>query len=55
MTTGTVKWINERKGFGLIAPDGGGQHLFARFWTLPAGAPVQIGEGKAEGILLRRG
>ena len=36
MTTGTVKWINERKGFGLIAPDGGGQDLFARFWTLPA-------------------
>jgi CspA family cold shock protein len=36
MTTGTVKWIHERKGFGLIAPDGGGQDLFARFWTLPA-------------------
>jgi CspA family cold shock protein len=35
MRTGTVKWINERKGFGLIAPDSGGDDLFARFWALP--------------------
>ena len=37
MTTGTVKWINESKGFGLITPDSGGKDLFARFWMLPAG------------------
>jgi len=37
MTTGIVKWVNESKGFGLIAPDGGGKDLFARFWALPAG------------------
>jgi len=37
MTTGTVKWINDSKGFGLVTPDGGGKDLFARFWTLPAG------------------
>ena len=36
MTTGTVKWINDRKGFGLITPDSGGEDLFARFWALPA-------------------
>jgi CspA family cold shock protein len=33
MTTGTVRWINERKGFGLITPDSGGKDLFARFWA----------------------
>ena len=33
MTTGTVKWINERKGFGLVTPDSGGKDLFARFWA----------------------
>lgn len=37
MTTGTVKWINDSKGFGLVTPDSGGKDLFARFWTLPAG------------------
>ena len=34
--TGTVKWFNESKGFGFIAPDDGGKDLIAHFREIRA-------------------
>ena len=35
--TGTVKWFNESKGYGFIAPDDGSKDLFAHFREIVGG------------------
>jgi len=44
--TGVVKWFNADKGFGFIAPDGGGKDLFAHFKEIQSGGPKSLTENQ---------
>ena len=46
-TTGTLKWLNELKGFGLIKPDDGGKDLFANF-------PARTANDKPSGLKVKQ-
>ncbi|WP_043357391.1 cold-shock protein [Cupriavidus basilensis] len=45
MATGIVKWFNNEKGFGFIAPDGGGADLFAHHTEIQGTGYRSLDEG----------
>ena len=45
MTTGTVKFFNTAKGFGFIAPEGGGKDVFVHASALEAAGMHFLKEG----------
>ncbi len=45
MTTGTVKWFNSQKGFGFIAPDGGGNDAFVHISAVERAGMGDLREG----------
>ena len=49
MTTGTVKWFNSQKGFGFIAPDGGGADAFVHISAVERAGMGDLREGQKVG------
>ncbi|GAB6261060.1 transcription antiterminator/RNA stability regulator CspE [Photobacterium sp. 53610] len=45
-TTGSVKWFNEAKGFGFIAPDNGSADVFVHFRSITTDGFKTLAEGQ---------
>jgi len=52
MASGTVKWFNSQKGFGFIAPDGGGNDAFVHISAVERAGLGDLREGQKLGFEL---
>ena len=46
MSTDTVKWFNEVKGYGFITPDGGGNDIFVHISAVERSGMRGLNEGQ---------
>lgn len=55
MNTGTVKWFNDAKGFGFIAPQDGSKDVFVHFSAIQAGGFKSLVEGQQVSYTVENG
>lgn len=55
MPSGTVKWFNDSKGFGFIAPSDGSDDIFVHFSAINASGFRSLAEGQAVTFDVQRG
>lgn len=55
MTTGTVKWFNEAKGFGFITPSDGSKDVFVHFSAIQAEGFKVLTEGQSVSFSVENG
>ncbi|MCO6413027.1 MAG: cold-shock protein [Thiogranum sp.] len=55
MVTGTVKWFNEAKGFGFIAPSDGSADVFVHFSAIQGAGFKTLAEGQEVSFDIEKG
>ena len=55
MPTGTVKWFNTTKGYGFIAPDGGGSDVFVHISAVERAGLTGLADNQKISYELREG
>lgn len=55
MPTGTVKWFNETKGYGFIAPKDGGDDVFVHYSAIEGSGFRTLSEGQSVSFEVQRG
>ena len=55
MPNGTVKWFNSTKGFGFIAPDGGGKDVFVHISAVEKSGLTGLADNQKVSFELQEG
>ena len=55
ISTGTVKWFNEEKGFGFITQSNGGDDVFVHFRSIVGDGFKTLAEGQSVSFSTERG